>query len=100
MPVLREANVLRSTETVLNLPIRREKLFLEVVDNIPPSLAHNSEVLMNGYRDYQEMVLARGGLRSIYLITLTLVLLMSMFAAIALSVIIATRITKTSDDFA
>ncbi len=71
-----------------------EAVFLEVVDNIPPSLAHNSEVLMNGYRDYQEMVLARGGLRSIYLITLTLVLLMSMFAAIALSVIIATRITK------
>lgn len=71
-----------------------EAVFLEVVDNIPPSLAHNAEVLMNGYRDYQEMVLARGGLRSIYLSSLTLVLLMSMFAAIALSVIMATRITK------
>lgn len=71
-----------------------DAVFLEVVDNIPPSLAHNAEVLMNGYRDYQEMVLARGGLRSIYLISLTLVLLMSMFAAIALSVIMASRITK------
>lgn len=71
-----------------------EPVFLEVTDNIPPSLAHNAEVLMNGYRDYQEMTLARGGLRTIYLISLTLVLLMSMFASIALSVIMASRITK------
>ena len=49
---------------------------------------------MNGYRDYQEMVLARAGLNNIYLISLTLVLLLSMFGAIALSVIMANRISQ------
>lgn len=71
-----------------------DMVFLEVVDNVPPSLANNAETLMNGYRDYQEMVLARSGLNNIYLISLTLVLLLSMFGAIALSVIMANRISK------
>ena len=71
-----------------------ETVFLEVVDNVPPSLSTNAETLMNGYRDYQEMVLARAGLNNIYLISLTLVLLLSMFGAIALSVIMANRISQ------
>lgn len=71
-----------------------ETVFLEVVDNVPPSLSTNAEMLMNGYRDYQEMVLARAGLNNIYLISLTLVLLLSMFGAIALSVIMANRISQ------
>lgn len=64
------------------------------MDNVPPSLSTNAETLMNGYRDYQEMVLARAGLNNIYLISLTLVLLLSMFGAIALSVIMANRISQ------
>jgi len=40
------------------------------------------------------MVLARAGLNNIYLISLTLVLLLSMFGAIALSVIMANRISQ------
>lgn len=72
----------------------RESVFLELIDNVPPSLASNAETLMNGYRDYQEMVLARSGLRNIYSISLTLVLLLSMFGAIAISVIMANRISK------
>ena len=73
---------------------RSETVFLELIANIPPSLANNAETLMNGYRDYQEMVLARQGLRNIYSISLTLVLLLSMFGAIVLSVIMANRISK------
>ena len=70
-----------------------ETIFLQVVDNIPPSLARNAESLMNGYRDYQEMVFARSGLRNIYLLSLTLVLLLAMLGSIAFSIFIANRIS-------
>lgn len=83
----------RSRSSVLQ-PVGAETVYLEVVDNVPPSLANNAENLMNGYRDYQEMLLARSGLNNIYLISLTLVLLLSMFGAIAISVIMANRISK------
>lgn len=72
----------------------RNQLFLELSDTLPSSLAGNAEMLMNGYRDYQEMVLTRDGLRTIYLTTLTLVLLLSLFGATALSTYLATRISK------
>lgn len=72
----------------------RNQLFLELSDTLPSSLASNADMLMNGYRDYQEMVLTRDGLRTIYLTTLTLVLLLSLFGATALSTYLATRISK------
>ena len=88
-----QPDYLKGRSSVLQ-PAGSETVFLEVVDNVPPSLSTNAETLMNGYRDYQEMVLARAGLNNIYLISLTLVLLLSMFGAIALSVIMANRISQ------
>ncbi len=71
-----------------------EGVYLEVAANIPPTLAHNSDALMTGYRDYQEMVLARSGLRTIYFVGLMLVLLISVSAAMALSLITTAQISK------
>lgn len=72
----------------------RDQLFLEITDRVPHSLASNAQMLMNGYRDYQEMVLTRDGLRSIYLMTLTLVLLLTMFGAMTVSGFIAGRMSR------
>lgn len=89
------ANFQESTENQLSpaLPKKSETIFLQVVDNIPPSLARNAESLMNGYRDYQEMVFARSGLRNIFLLSLTVVLLLAMLGSIAFSIFIANRIS-------
>jgi nitrogen fixation/metabolism regulation signal transduction histidine kinase len=76
----------------------REQIFLELTANLPKTLSTNANTLMNGYRDYQEMVLTRDGLRSIYLSTLTLVLLLSMFGAMALSGYLASRISRPMMD--
>ena len=64
-----QPDYLKGRSSVLQ-PAGSETVFLEVVDNVPPSLSTNAETLMNGYRDYQEMVLARAGLNNIYLIAL------------------------------
>ncbi len=82
---------------ILTAPVATEfsqnggQVFLEVTDRVPALLASNAQMLMNGYRDYQEMIFARDGLRNIYLMTLTFVLLLSLFSGMTLSVFLASR---------
>ena len=70
-----------------------ETRFLQLIQPVPPSIAANAEALQNGYREYQELSLARQGLQTIYGLTLTLTLLLSIFAAIASSVLLASSMT-------
>ena len=70
-----------------------EARFLQLVQPVPASIAANAEALQNGYREYQELSLARSGLRTIYGLTLTLTLLLAVFAAIASSVLLASSMT-------
>lgn len=70
-----------------------EPRLLQLIQPVPPSIAANAEALQNGYREYQELSLARQGLQTIYGLTLTLTLLLSIFAAIASSVLLASSMT-------
>jgi nitrogen fixation/metabolism regulation signal transduction histidine kinase len=70
-----------------------EVRYLQLVQAVPASIAANAEALQNGYREYQELSLARGGLQTIYGLTLTLTLLLAVFAAIASSVLLASSMT-------
>ncbi len=70
-----------------------EVRLLQLIQPVPPSIAANAEALQSGYRDYQELSLARSGLQTIYGLTLTLTLLLSIFAAIASSVLLASSMT-------
>jgi len=66
-----------------------EQRFLQLIQRVPASVAANAEALQSGYRDYQELSLARTGLQRIYAVTLTLTLLLAMFAAVAAGVLLA-----------
>ena len=70
-----------------------ETRLLQLIQPVPSSIAANAEALQNGYREYQELSLARQGLQTIYGLTLTLTLLLSIFAAIASSVLLASSMT-------
>jgi nitrogen fixation/metabolism regulation signal transduction histidine kinase len=72
---------------------RGEPRYLQLTQPVPPSVAANAEALQSGYRDYQELSLARGGLHRIYRLTLTLTLLLAVFAAIASSILLASSMT-------
>jgi nitrogen fixation/metabolism regulation signal transduction histidine kinase len=67
--------------------------FLQLVQAVPSSIAANAEALQNGYREFQELSLARTGLQTIYGLTLTLTLLLATFAAVASSVLLASSMT-------
>jgi len=74
-------------------PPRAESRLLQVVQRVPPTVAANAEALQNGYREYQELSLSRSGLQKIYTATLTLTLLLAVFAAVATGVLLAASLT-------
>jgi nitrogen fixation/metabolism regulation signal transduction histidine kinase len=67
---------------------------LQVLQPVPEQLAANAEALRNAYSGYQERALARDGLRRFYLITLTLVLLLAVFAAMVSAFLLATDLAQ------
>ncbi|HJW25796.1 MAG TPA: ATP-binding protein [Rhodocyclaceae bacterium] len=70
-----------------------EPRILQVIHPVPPALAQNAEAVQAVYRDYQELQLARQGLTRIYALTLTLTVLLALFAAFALAFVLARRLS-------
>jgi PAS domain S-box-containing protein len=79
-------------ETTL-LPRRAESRYLQMIQRLPPAVAANAAALQAGYRDYQELSLARSGLKQIYTMTLTLTLILAVFAAMAGGILLAGSMT-------
>ncbi len=75
------------------LPRRSEPRFLQMIQRLPATVAANAEGLQRGYRDYQELTLARGGLKQIYTVTLTLTLMLAILAAVAGGILLAGSMT-------
>ena len=70
-----------------------EPRFLQLTQSVVPAVAANAQALQRGYGEYQQLSLARSGLQSIYRLTLTLTLLLAVFAAIASGVLLAASMT-------
>jgi len=70
-----------------------EPRILQVVNPVPPALGQNADEVQTVYRDYQELQLARQGLTRIYALTLTLTVLLALFAAFALAFVLARRLS-------
>ncbi|MDX3906018.1 MAG: ATP-binding protein [Pigmentiphaga sp.] len=74
------------------LPV--EARYLQLLQNVPEQIARNADEVQRGYRDYQELSLSRVGLRKLYGITLTLALLLAVFAAIAAAFSLSSRMVR------
>jgi len=75
------------------LPRRAESRYLQMIQRLPAAVAANAAALQLGYRDYQELSLARTGLKQIYTMTLTLTLILAVFAAMAGGILLAGSLT-------
>jgi nitrogen fixation/metabolism regulation signal transduction histidine kinase len=71
-----------------------EPRYLQLIQPVPDQIAHNANRVQQGFRDYQELALSRLGLRKLYGITLTLALLVSVFAAIAVALSLSKRLVR------
>ncbi|MGM9482907.1 ATP-binding protein [Roseateles sp. NT4] len=87
---IRALALLPSTELRLGLGER----YLMVVQRIPPSMLTNALAVQTANSEYQQRSLERGGLRSMYLGTLTLVLILAVFAALLLAVALGNQLAR------
>ncbi|HEX4597884.1 MAG TPA: ATP-binding protein [Burkholderiaceae bacterium] len=70
-----------------------EPSFLQLTRSVAPDVAANAQALRAGYGQYQQLSLSRTGLQKMYRLTLTLTLLLAIFAAIASGVMLAGSMT-------
>jgi nitrogen fixation/metabolism regulation signal transduction histidine kinase len=85
---------LRVLVPVAALSIAEDERLLQLVQPVPPALAHDAEAVQEVYRDYKELSLSRQGLKEIYILTLTLTLLLTLFSATALAFLLSSRLSE------
>jgi nitrogen fixation/metabolism regulation signal transduction histidine kinase len=84
------ATGLRSAESAIRF---EEPSFLQLTRSVAPDVAANAQALRSGYGEYQQLSLSRVGLQKMYRLTLTLTLLLAIFAAISSGVMLAGSMT-------
>ncbi len=75
------------------LTIADDIRILQVLQRVPTAIAQDAEIVSQGNRDYQELVLARVGLKRIFGLTLTLAMLLTLFSALALAFVLSERLS-------
>ena len=78
----------------VGLGILGDSRFLMVTQELPETLVVNALAVTEANREYQERALARGGLRRMYIGTLTLSLFLALFGAVLLAVLLGNQITR------
>ena len=68
--------------------------FLQVTSALPEALVANAIAVQQANSQYQERALARGGLRKMYIGTLTLSLFLAVFGAVLLAVILGNHLAQ------
>lgn len=84
---------LRVLAPVPVLSLAEEPRVLQLLQPVPAQLAREAEAVQAGYREYQELALARRGLKRLYGITLTLTLLLALLSAAALAFELSDRLS-------
>ncbi len=77
-----------------NVGLMGESRFLQVIQSIPASVVANAIAVQEANREYQERALARGGLRKMYIGTLTLSLFLAVFSAVLLAVLLGNQLAR------
>ncbi|MFM2068135.1 MAG: hypothetical protein RLZZ584_3044 [Pseudomonadota bacterium] len=77
-----------------SISLGNDELFLQVTQNIPPELAANALAVQAAYGEYQQRALGRDGLRRMYVGTLTLTLILSVFIAFLLAAALGQQLAR------
>ncbi len=74
------------------LGISSEPRYLQVTQQLSPTLVANALAVTEANREYQNRALARGGLKRMYIATLTLSLFLAVFTAVLLAVFLGAQL--------
>ena len=84
--------LIRVVVPVPSASIFAEPSYLQLTQPVPEAFARNVEVVQEAHREYQQLVLGRTGLSRIYSLTLTMTLLLSLLAAVAVAFVLTRRL--------
>jgi nitrogen fixation/metabolism regulation signal transduction histidine kinase len=84
---------LRVLVTVNTISLAEDMRVLQLLQRVPEQLALDAETVQTGQREYQELLLARTGLKRLYGLTLTLTLLLALLTALSLAVVMSERLS-------
>ncbi len=90
LPRIRALAFIPSTD----IDLSRQDRYLYVTQLLPADFAANALSVQSAYREYQQRSLARLGLRKMYIGTLTLALILAIFAALLLAVTVANQLAR------
>lgn len=77
-----------------NFELAQQDRFLMATQQVPPSLAANALSVQTAFREYQQRALGREGLRKMYIGTLTLTLILAVFAALLLAMTLGNQLAR------
>ena len=77
-----------------SLGVLTEPRYLQATLPLPTALVANAITVQEANREYQERALARGGLRRMYIGTLTLSLFLAVFGAVLLAVLLGNQLAR------
>jgi len=77
-----------------NFELNSVERFLQISEDLPTELVVNALVVQEANREYQELALARDGLRKMYIGTLTLSLFLAVFGAVLLAVLLGSQLAR------
>ncbi len=84
---------LRVLVAVNTISLAEDMRVLQVLQRVPEQLALDAEIVQTGQREYQELLLARTGLKRLYGLTLTLTLLLALLTALSLAFVLSERLS-------
>lgn len=84
---------LRVLAPVNTLSLSEGLRILQLLQPVPRQLAQDAEIVQAGQGEYQELLLARQGMRRIYGLTLTLTLLLALLTALSLAFVLSERLS-------
>ncbi len=76
------------------LGVNSESRWLQLLQPVSEKIARNVSEVQKGYLDYQELALSRQSLRNLFGVTLTLALLLAVFAAITVALYLSKRLVS------
>lgn len=80
--------------TDTKLGVTSESRWLQLTQPVSDKIAQNAREVQKGYLDYQELALSRQSLRNLFAVTLTLALLLAVFAAIAVALYLSKKLVR------
>lgn len=86
--------VTRLDRSATTLGVAPEVRWLQVIQPVAEQIARNASQVEEGFRDYQELALSRQGLRKLYGITLTLALILAVFASVVVALSVSRRLVR------